>query len=92
MVELKSEGVLTRLLEQVEGYARLVDLHAVLFGQLFAALLAEPVAFGGPCERVIVWPASPGGGPEPRAAELAARGIVVVGYEQDGERFTFRAG
>lgn len=60
VVELKSERALTRLLSQVEGYARLVDLHADLFGQLFAALLGEPVSFGGPCEKVIVWPALPG--------------------------------
>jgi len=31
-----------------------------------------------------------GAAPEPRAAELAARGVAVVGYQQDGERFAFR--
>jgi hypothetical protein len=80
VIELKSERALTRLLSQVEGYACLVDLHADLFAQLFAALLGEPVTFGGPCEKVIVWPSLPGEGPEPRAAELTARGVVVVGY------------
>lgn len=90
VVELKSERALTRLLEQVEGYARLVDLHADLFAQLFAVLLGELVTFGGPCEKVIVWPALSGGRPEPRAAELAARGVTVVGYSQDRERFAFR--
>ncbi len=90
VVELKSERALTRLLEQVEVYARLVDLHADLFAKLYAALLGEPVSFDGPCEKVNVWPALPGAGPEPRAAELAALGITVVGYEQEGERFAFR--
>jgi hypothetical protein len=92
VVELKSERALTRLLEQVEGYARLVDLHADLFARLFAALLGEPVTFDGPCEKMIVWPSLPGAAPEPRSAELAARGVVAVGYEQDGELFEFRVG
>jgi hypothetical protein len=92
VIELKSERALTRLLSQVEGYACLVDLHADLFAQLFAALLGEPVSFGGPCEKVIVWPSLPGEGPEPGAAELTARGVVVVGYTQHGERFSFRVG
>jgi hypothetical protein len=92
VVELKSERALTRLLEQVGGYARLVDLHADLFAQLYAAMLGESVTFGGACEKVIVWPTPSGGGPEPRAAELAAVGVTVVGYEQDAERFELRIG
>jgi hypothetical protein len=92
VVELKSERALTRLLEQVEGYAHLVDLHAGLFARLFTALLGEPVSFGGPCEKMIVWPSLPGGGTEPRTAELAARGVVAVGYSQNGELFAFRVG
>lgn len=92
VVELKSERALTRLLSQVEGYARLVDIHADLFAQLYAALLGEPVTFGGACEKVIVWPALSRGAPDSRTTELAKRGVVAVGYEQDGERFEFRVG
>jgi hypothetical protein len=89
VIELKSERALTRLIEQVTGYASLVDLHATLFAQFFAALLGQPVAFTGPCEKVIVWPAVAGGGPEPRRDELAAQGVSVAGYRQEGERFAF---
>ena len=51
-------GLQKRLVEQVHGYAKLVDLHADLFAQLYSALLGERVAFDGPTEKWIVWPAA----------------------------------
>jgi hypothetical protein len=89
VIELKTERQLTRLVEQVEGYARLVDVHAASFANLFAELLGAPVSFGAPCEKWIVWPGL-AGGREPRAAELAAKGARCVGYEVEGEGFSFR--
>ena len=84
LLELKTDRQRTRLVEQVEGYARLIDEHADLFGELFGALLGQTVTFDAPAEKWIVWPAV-GPGADPREAELADRGIRVVGYvEQDG--------
>jgi hypothetical protein len=51
LLELKDERQLTRLVEQVEGYAALVDAHAELFAQLFGALLGEGVPFDRPTEK-----------------------------------------
>lgn len=91
LLELKDARMLTRLVEQVEGYAKLIDEHADLFAELFGALLGEPVTFDGPTEKWIVWPAA-GAGADPREQELRARGIRVVGYEVDGDRYGFRVG
>lgn len=91
LLELKDARMLTRLVEQVEGYAALIDEHADLFADLFGALLGEPVTFDGPTEKWMVWPAA-GTGAEPREEELRARGIRVVGYEVERGAYTFRVG
>ncbi len=62
-----------------------------VFGELFEALLGEPVTFDGPTEKWIVWPAA-GAGPDPRHDELQTKGIRVVGYEADGDGYRFRVG
>ncbi len=92
LLELKDSRMLTRLVEQVEGYSTLMNEHAESFEKLYAAVLGEPVTFDGPTEEWIVWPAA-GDGTDPREAELASRGIRVVGYtEAGGERYEFRVG
>lgn len=92
LLELKDARMLTRLVEQVEGYAALVDAHADLFAELFGALLGESVRFDAPTEKWIVWSAA-GDGPDPREAELRARGIRVVGYvERGGGAYEMRVG
>lgn len=84
---------MSRLVEQVTGYATLIDRHAELFAALYSALLGEEIRFDGPTERWIVWPAVEGR-PEPREAELRNNGIRVVGYvvESTGYRFTVGQG
>ncbi len=91
LLELKDSRMLTRLVEQVEGYAALIDEHPDLFAELFGALLGEAVTFDGPTEKWIVWPAA-GAGPDRRAEELRSRGIRVVGYEVDGDGYRFTVG
>lgn len=91
LLELKDARHMTRLIEQVETFATLIDLHTDLFAQLYTALLGFEVRFGGPTEKWIVWPAL-GKNADPREAELRVRGIRVVGYERDGEGFRFRLG
>ncbi len=90
LMELKDTRMLTRLVEQVEGYARLVDEHADLFKGLFGALLGHDVTFDAPTEKWIVWPAA-GDDVDPREAELRELGIRVVGYRED-EGYGFRVG
>jgi hypothetical protein len=92
LLELKDQRQLTRLVEQVEGYAALVDLHANLFAELFAALLGEPVRFDAPAEKWIVWPAPPRPGPDPQEDWLAARGVRVVGYTETDGAFALGVG
>lgn len=75
--------MLTRLVEQVEGYVALMDAHAQSFEKLYSAVLGEPVGFDGPTEKWIVWPTA-GDGTDPREAELASRGIRVLGYSRAG--------
>lgn len=75
--------MLTRLVEQVEGYAALLDEHADVFAKLFGALLGESVRFDGPTEKWIVWPAA-GDARDPREEELRAKNIRVVGYSEQG--------
>lgn len=92
LLELKDDRMLTRLVEQVEGYSALMNQHADLFAELFGALLGEDIrAFDGPAEKWIVWPAA-GSGKDPREDELAANGIRVVSYEEVRGAFTFRVG
>jgi len=92
LLELKDQRQLTRLVEQVEGYAALVDLHANLFAELFAALLGEPVRFDAPAEKWIVWPAPPRPGADPQEDWLAARGVRVVGYTETDGAFALGVG
>jgi hypothetical protein len=81
LLELKDARMLTRLVEQVEGYAELIDAHPALFADLFSALLGEEVRFDGPTEKWIVWPAA-GAENDPREEQLAAKSIRVVGYTE----------
>jgi len=83
LLELKTDRMLGRLIEQVEGYAKIIDGHAVLFEELYGALLGRPVAFGAKTEKWIVWPMA-GAQVDPREDELGEKGIRVVGYSEDG--------
>ena len=91
LLELKDDRMLTRLVEQVEGYSAIVDEHADLFAEFYGALLGEEVRFDGRTEKWIVWP-SAGGGKDPREDELAARGIRVVGYEERDGAYVLNVG
>jgi len=93
VIELKDKRQLARLVEQVEDYAALVDLHADLFAELFGALLGEPVSFDGPTEKWIIWPApDPSGGADPRTNDLLERHIRLASYFHTDERYAFMAG
>ena len=89
LLELKDSRLMTRLVEQVDAFAALVDLHADLFAQLYSALLGSEVRFAGPTEKWIVWPAL-GDGADRRHAELCARGLRVVTYRHEQGAFRFR--
>jgi hypothetical protein len=91
LLELKDDRMLTRLVQQVTGYAALIDAHADLFAELYGALLGERVVFAGPTEKWIVWPAV-GDGADPREAELGAKGIRVVGYKEERAAYALRVG
>ena len=93
LIELKTERLKTKLIEQVEEYSRLIDRHADLFGELYSALLGYPIAFAGPCERWIVWPAAGNNdGTDTHEDDFAARGIQLVCYRSNGPSYLFRAG
>lgn len=91
LLELKDNRALTRLVEQVNGYAALIDEHAELYAELFGALLGEDVQFDAPTERWMVWPQA-GEPADPREAELTNMGIRVVGYTNDDTEYAFRVG
>lgn len=92
LLELKDARMLTRLVEQVDDYAALMDAHVESFEKLYAAVLGEPVKFDRPTEKWIVWPAA-GDGVDPREAELAEMGIRVVAYrESEGGGYEFGVG
>jgi hypothetical protein len=91
LIELKDSRQLTRLVEQVEGYARLIEEHADQFAELFSALLGEDIRFDGPTEKWIVWPTA-GASADPRTQELLDVGIRVTRYAVDGERYSFVVG
>ncbi len=91
LLELKDDRMLTRLVEQVDSYAALVDAHADPFADLFGALLGETIKFDARTEKWIVWPAA-GSGSDPREAELGAKGIRVVAYEERDGNYTVRVG
>jgi hypothetical protein len=91
LIELKDRRQLRRLVEQVEGYAQLIDEHADLFEELFGAILGERIRFDGPTEKWLVWPAA-GVGPDPRAQELLDRGIRLGAYTLNAEQYSFVVG
>lgn len=91
-IELKTARQMKRLVEQVTGYAALMDEHADLFGELFSVILGRRVELSGRCERWIVWPHPQGHERDPRETELAALGIRVVGYTEVGGGFGFEIG
>lgn len=93
VIELKDSRQLTRLVQQVEGYAALIDLHADLFAELFSALLGEAIVFDGPTEKWIVWPAvTPRSGADPRTSELLERRIRPASYVLADDRYSFVVG
>ncbi len=75
--------MLTWLVEQVDGYAKLIDEHADLFAGFFGALLGHDLTFDGPTQKWIVWPQA-GDGVDPREAELRELGVRGVGYRENG--------
>lgn len=89
LLELKDERAMKVLIEQVETFSALIDLHADLFAQLFTELLGFDVTFTGPVEKWIVWPALRDG-TDPRRSELSDRGIRAVSYERVGAGYEFR--
>ncbi len=91
VIELKSGREMKRLIEQVTGYAAIIDRHLELFRRLFSVLLRENLKLDGPCEKWIVWPMA-GTETDPRGNELAAHGIRIVGYERLEDGFQFRVG
>jgi hypothetical protein len=91
LLELKDSRMLSRLVEQVESYAKLIDTHADLFARLYSELLGTKVQFDAPTEKWIVWP-GPVDEREPRETELATRGIRTVTYAQRGEEYRLRVG
>lgn len=91
LIELKDARLLKRLVEQVEGYATLLDMHADLFAQLFGEILGESIRFDQPAEKWIVWPAA-GKGPDPHEADLATKGIRAVTYTESDGVFALRVG
>jgi hypothetical protein len=91
LLELKDARQLRRLVEQVNGYAHLIDEHATLFAELFAAILGEPVRFDRPTEKWIVWPAG-GDARDRKEDELCAHAIRVVGYTEAEAGYRFRVG
>ncbi len=81
---------LKRPVDQVDGYAAIVEKHLDLVGELAGVVLGHDVALVAPCEKWIVWPPAPSG--EPRENELAKAGIRVANYEEVDGGFVFRVG
>jgi hypothetical protein len=91
VMELKSARQMTRLVEQVEAYARLIHDHLDLVTELFGVLLGRPVSLEGPPAKWIVWP-HPASGRERREEALAREGIRVVGYREEVDGLTLHVG
>lgn len=91
LIELKSERHMSRLVEQLDSYAKLVERFRTEFERIYSAVLGKPVRFTGPPERWLVWP-GPCTGPDRREVELARAGIGVVQYKVAGEGFSFWVG
>ena len=90
VIELKTARQMTRLIEQVAGYASLVEEHAEGFERLYGAVLGREAWFTGPPEQWVVWPADTRR-PDRRTAEFAGWGIKLIGYEEDGDSYRFVA-
>jgi ADP-ribosylglycohydrolase len=91
LLELKDSRQLTRLVEQLNVYAKLMDEHAELFARLFGVLLGEDVRFDGLAEKWLVWPRARTDH-EPRGQQLMDLGIRVVGYAQTTDGYSFQVG
>lgn len=91
-IELKPSRAMTRLVEQVTGYARLVEAHLDTFAELFGVMLGRSVRLQAPCERWIVWPHPSAHARDPREEELARHGIRVVGGTETDAGFEFTVG
>lgn len=87
VIELKSERSLSRLVEQVTSYSRVIEQERELFAELAGVLLGRQVALVGEAERWIVWPAP--SGLERHDDDLAARGIRRVSYQTGSTGYTF---
>ena len=82
IIELKPRREMRRLVEQVTGYAKLVEEHLDLFEALYSVILRRHVELEGACEPWIVWPAVKGHDRDPREEQLAKLGIRVVAYSE----------
>ncbi len=92
LLELKSERMMKRLVDQVRDYSALIDEHRGEFEKLFEAVLGRPVQFDdAPTEKWIVWP-FPKSGPETRERELANEQIRLVDYREVEGGYEFSAG
>jgi PD-(D/E)XK nuclease superfamily len=83
LIELKSERAMKRLIEQLDGFSCLIERHRNAFCRLANTVLRMPIKWSGSTQKVLVWPAVDGP-VDPRASELAQRGIRCVGYRDDG--------
>jgi hypothetical protein len=89
-IELKSARLVTELLEELDRFAPLIDLHARLFEELFGAILRRTVRFAGPAERWVIWP-SAGCEPDRQRAAFEERHARLVTYtEPTPGQFEFR--
>ena len=91
-IELKPSRAMTRLVEQVTGYARLVEAHLDTFAELFGVMLGRSFGLQAQCERWIVWPHPSAHARDPREEELARHGIRVVGGTETDAGFEFTVG
>jgi hypothetical protein len=91
LLELKSERQMSRLVEQVNGFSTIIEEHLALFGELFSAILGEPVMLEGKVEKWLIWPSS-GQKKDPREEELSLFGIRLVSYTKRNTDFSFLVG
>lgn len=90
VIELKSEREKKRLIDQVAGFASLVEEHAEDFEHLYGAVLGHDVLFTAPPEQWVVWPPVTGH-PGRAASEFEGWGIKVIRYVEDGDGYRFVA-
>jgi hypothetical protein len=88
VIELETARQLTRLRQQVDEYAALVEQHLELFGELYSVVLGQEVRLTAPCEKWIVWPRLEYGREDPNAARLQSDGLTrVIGYAAVGDGY-----